>query len=343
MTMRRLILCAALAVAACDDEAGPIDPGQNETGTLTVDASGGWAWVAFADGEATAVSVDHAAASADWDVAFRVTSVMLNGGAAGPGSVSGHCVCQNAGASDADVIAMTAASELADFEAVTSADIPASDEAWLTEELQASLSSWYSYDPMTHVVSPAPSNVYAVRTASGTSFAKLHVIGLEGGTAASAGTVTLAYALQDSAGAPFGDVDTVSVAVNGGSVRFDLESGAETTGDDWDLWLEGWTIRLNGGASGTGTAGAYLTGEAFASIDDASAAPASAYASDRFAGVFGAHAWYRYNLQNDHQVYPTYEVYLISTPDGVYKIQLTGYYGPTGDPRQIGFRYAKLD
>ena len=59
--------------------------------------------------------------------------------------------------------------------------------------------------------------------------------------------------------------------------------------------------------------------------------------------MFGAHAWYRYNLQDDHQIYPTYEVYLISTDDGIYKVQLTGYYSPTGDPRQISFRYEKLD
>ena len=341
--MRRLILCAGLlAFTACDDESGPIDPDGNEAGSLTVDASSGWAYVAFEDGEATEVDVTDASTSSEWDMAFSVTAVMLNGGAAGPGDVSGFCVCQNEGATNDQVIAMTAASEQADFDAVTSADVPGDDE-WIDEELTTAIDGWYAYNPTTHVVSAAPGNVFAVRTASGTTFAKLHVVDIEGATQTHAGTVTFAYALQNGVGAVFGDVDTVSVDVSSGAVRFDLESGAVTTDAGWDIEFEGWTVRVNGGASGTGMAGAYLTGEAFASIDDVTGAPASAFAGDRFAGVFGAHSWYRYNLQNDHQIYPTYEVFLISTADGIYKVQLTGYYGPSGTPRQISLRYAKLD
>ncbi len=341
--MRRLILCAAvLALTACDDESGPIDPGVNDAGSLTVDAADGWAYVAFEDGEAAEVTVTDASTSSEWDIAFNVTSVMLNGGAAGPGDVAGFCVCQNEDATNAQVIAMTPASEEADFEAVTSGDIPSTD-AWLTEELTPAIEGWYAYNPTTHVVSAAPTNVFAVRTASGTTFAKLHVVGIEGATQAHAGTVTFAYALQNGVGAAFGAVDTVSVDVSAGAVRFDLESGAVTTEAGWDIVFEGWTVRVNGGASGSGMAGAYLTGETFAALDDVTGAPASAFAGDRFAGVFGTHSWYRYNLQNDHQVYPTYDVFLITTEDGVYKIQLTGYYSASGDPRQISFRYAKLD
>ena len=342
--MRRLILCAALlAATACDDESGPIDPDTNEAGSLTVDAADGWAYVAFEDGVADEVTVADAATSSEWDIAFNVTSVMLNGGAAGPGDVAGYCICQNEDATNEQVIAMTAAGEEADFEAITLADIPANDEAWLTEELTPAIDGWYAYNPTTHVVSAAPANVFAVRTASGTTFAKLHVVGIEGATQTHAGTVTFAYALQNGVGAAFGAVDTVSVDVSAGAVRFDLESGAVTTEAGWDLLFDGWTLRLNGGSSGSGMAGAYLTGESFAALDDVTGAPASAFRGDRFAGVFAAHAWYRYNLQNDHQVYPTYEVFLITTDDGIYKVQLTGYYGPTGDARQISFRYAKLD
>ena len=52
--------------------------------------------------------------------AFFATNATLNGGEAGPGGVTGFCVCQNAQATDAEVLAMTPESELADFEAVTS-------------------------------------------------------------------------------------------------------------------------------------------------------------------------------------------------------------------------------
>ena len=56
-----------------------------------------------------------------------------------------------------------------------------------------------------------------------------------------------------------------------------------------------------------------------------------------------AHPWFRYNLQNDHQVYPTFDVYLIRKGDDVYKVQLTGYYGAAGEARHIGIRWSQLD
>jgi hypothetical protein len=58
--------------------------------------------------------------------------------------------------------------------------------------------------------------------------------------------------------------------------------------------------------------------------------------------VFDAHPWYRYNLDGGHQIWPTYDVFLIRRGDAVYKVQLTSYYGATGDSRQITFRYARL-
>ena len=47
------------------------------------------------------VSAASPATSTDWDLAFFATSVMLNGGEAGPAGVVGHCLCRNANATDA--------------------------------------------------------------------------------------------------------------------------------------------------------------------------------------------------------------------------------------------------
>lgn len=183
---------AVLVLSACDGgitEPTPPDPGA----TLTVDASSATAW-ALVDlaVPARVVPAAEPAASSEWDIAFRATGVMLNGGTNGSAGVVAACVCQNAGATDEQVKAMTPESELADFEAVTAAGIPAAGAAWTTD-------------------------------------------------------------------------------------------------------------------------------------------------------VFDQKKWYRYNLTgSDHQVWPTYDVYLVRRGSEVFKVQLTGYYGEDGKARQIRFRYARL-
>src|SRR5690606_9583745 len=125
-------------------------PDVPQIATLTVDASQGWAYVAFDGDTAEVVQVSDAAASTAWDMAFQATSVMLNGGAAGPAGVVGYCVCQNANATDAEVVAMTPESELADFEAVTASQIPTDASAWESDALAPAISGWYAYDFATH-------------------------------------------------------------------------------------------------------------------------------------------------------------------------------------------------
>jgi hypothetical protein len=59
--------------------------------------------------------------------------------------------------------------------------------------------------------------------------------------------------------------------------------------------------------------------------------------------VFSEKRWYRYNLTGtDHQIWPTFDVYLVKTGDGVYKVQFTSYYNAVGEPRHVTFRFARL-
>jgi len=336
-----MIATVAAIAAACNDSdsTGPDVP---QIATLTVDASQGWAYVAFDGDTAEVVQVSDAAASTAWDMAFQATSVMLNGGAAGPAGVVGYCVCQNANATDAEVVAMTPESELADFEAVTASQIPTDASAWESDALAPAISGWYAYDFATHTVSAAPEKVWMVRTASGSAYAKFHVTAIEGASQAHAGRVTVEFAVQPSAGAAFGETKQVVVDVSTGPVYLDLETAAVVSGGtDWDLRFEGWTIRVNGGVSGSGNAGAVLSGMTFDEVTDASGLGAL-YKGDAFGGVFAEHPWYRYNLQGNHQIWPTYDVYLIRRGDAVYKVQLIGYYGPAGESRRVTFRYERL-
>jgi hypothetical protein len=341
LAIRFLAAGLVLLTAACNDD--PSSPGTEAEAvdSLTVDASTGWVLVRLGE-PATMVSAANPASSTDWDIGFFATSVMLNGGEAGPAGVVGHCLCRNAAATDAQIIAMNSGAQRDQFLAVQSADVPASAEAWQTDLLDPAIEGWYSYDATRHAVSAAPDKVWKVKTA-GPAYAKFHVTNLAGATPSHAGRITIEFAVQAAQGAPLGAVQTATVDVSGGGrVYFDFARAELGDASNWDIAFEGYTIRINGGVSGNGGAGAVLGDESFTAMTDASDAPATVYAGDAFGGVFDEHPWYRYNLQNDHQIYPTFDVYLIRRGDDVYKVQLVSYYGPTGDTRQITFRYARI-
>ena len=338
-TVRQVVLAAALAAlaGACSDEITL--PHEPVAGTFTVDASTSYGFVNLAEGEI--VDVAEPTTSTSWDLAFFQTIVTVNGGEAGPAGVVAHCICHNAGATNEQVLAMTPESELADFEAVDADDIPAQASAWSADVLTPAIREWATSTGAG--ATPVADKFWKIRLADGTSFAKLRIASIENATTTHAGDVTIQFAVQPSETAPFGDVQTLSVDVAAGPVSVDLNSGAVVQGAGWDVRLEGWIIRVNSGISGSGQAGAASPedGETFATLTTAVTA-AQAYAADRYAGVFGTSPWYRYNLTGQHRVHPTFDVYLVRRGDAVYKVQLTGYYGPAGEPRRIGLRYEQI-
>jgi hypothetical protein len=329
-----LPLVAALLAACASDELEA--PPQPTEGTLTVDASTAWAFASLAD--ESVVSVSDPVSSPDWDLGFNATRVMLNGGAAGPGAVLGYCVCQNAGTSDAEIVAMTAEAELADFDGVSQADIPA-EASFEAEALQPAIDGWYSGTGAAAVAETDAA--WLLRLQDGSSYAKMRVVSLSGPTATHSGSVTIEYAVQPTADASFGATQTAVLDAASLS-SLDLNTGSTTPAEgEWDVSLEGFTLRLNSGVSGTGAAGATPSPEPFATVVSA-AVDSRAYQVDGFAGVFGSHPWYKYNLTGENIIHPTFDVYLVKRGADVYKVQLTDYYSTAGEPRNISFRYAKL-
>ena len=168
---------AALALlataAACErGELTAVEP--PATGQLTVDASAGWAYVDLAAG--AVVPQTAAAASTTWDIGFNATNVVLNGGPNGPAGVTALCLCQNGGATNEQVLAMTLDGEAPDFAAVTETSIPATTAAWSADAFTAS--RWYRYNILgDHRVSPT-FDVYLVRR--GAAVYKLQVINYYG-------------------------------------------------------------------------------------------------------------------------------------------------------------------
>jgi len=342
---RARITTAAVAIA-CFSAAGCSEsttgPADDDAGLITINADQAWGYVSFSGDGASRVNVTDPSTSTAWDIAFNGTAVMLNGGAAGPGGVEGYCVCQNANATDAQVQGFTAENQRAAFDAVGVPQLPQADSAWKTEALALAVTGWYRYDFATHTVTAAPEQSFYIRTSTGYAYARFHVTAIENATQSTPGRVTFEYAVQP-AGSAMGDVETYTIQVPAsGRVTFDFETGSEAAAD-WDIAFEGYQIRVNGGVSGSGSAAAVSVTDPFASLDDASGVPSTAYRADEFGGVFNAHRWYRYNLTgNDHQIWPTFDVYLIRKGDAVYKLQLISYYSAAGDPRHITLRYERV-
>lgn len=330
-----------LLLAACDTTT-PNAPVDTSVRTLTVNASQSWAYVQLAD-SARLVTVADPRTSLDWDLAFYATSVVLNGGAAGPGQVAGTCICRNQNLSADQLRALSPENQLAAFLAVDERAIPTADTAWKQDVLRPALEGWYRYDMATHTVTPATDRTWKVRLADGVSYAKLRVVGIENATRTSPGRVTLEYAVQTSAQASFGPTMRRTLDAGTGQVYLDLRSGTVGSGGSWDVWLDGYNLRLNGGVSGSGRAAAALADQPFEQMTSAADLPSQAYLSDTYGGVFAMYRWYRYNITgSDHQIWPTYDVYLVRRGSSVWKVQLIGYYNERGEPRFITFRYARL-
>ena len=331
---RRRAMAAATVltafVAACDDVT---DPPALVEGEFTVDASTSWQYVSLAD--SAIVTPASPRQSSAWDIAFFSTNVTLNGGEAGPGGVTGACVCQNAGATNAQYLAMTPESELADFQAVAS--VPGGT-TFTSDALTPAFSGWTTGSGTAAVADP--SRVFLVRLSDGTSFAKVHVTAVTGASPSGFASVTIEYAVQPSATAAFGATKTLVVSnANPGA---DLNADAlSTTPTAWDIRLEGTNLLVNSGVSGPGSAAVADGTTSFATTTTASTQP-QAYRGDRYAGIFGTTPWYRYNLAGDNRITPTFDVYLIKRGAAVYKLQVINYYSASGAPRNITFRYQQI-
>jgi hypothetical protein len=118
----------------------------------------------------------------------------------------------------------------------------------------------------------------------------------------------------------------------------------DTPGDsiDWDVAFEGWDIYTNGGASGTGRAGAFGPND-ISGFEQGQAPDVPFVRSDRTAGAFLD--WYAYDAST-HSLYSRYHVYGVSRREQLYKLQVLSYYGEVlGAPVSASFslRYAAVN
>src|SRR5687767_7920804 len=304
---RAILLTSVIAAAACSSNE-PLGPGPTATQTITTDSAGSWVYVLFEDIAANVSGIASPSTSTEWHMAFNGTSVMLNGGAAGPGGVKGYCVCQNGSPTNEQIQTFSASSELADFEAVTAADIPAAS-AFVGDEIDPAIAGWYEGTAGASATVDA-GETFLISQGTGASrlLGKLHVTAIASPTATSPGTITIEWAIQTAPGGAFGSTQTATFATGAAPTYLDLNANAAASASDWDLKVSGWTILLNSGASGSGAWKALNAGRApFASITTTFAAgpPEQTFRTDVFGGVFATHRWYRYNVTGtDNQIWP---------------------------------------
>ena len=311
--------------------------------TTVIDATAGGAratephdhtYFSFADNDVVPITDIEAKTSLDWQIAFKRYDVVLNGGVSGPGNVRGYNV-------HADYEEPLENEVLSD---ITMIDMP-EDESFSLDSSAEALDQWYAYDFVTHVIS-ASGNAYEIRTADG-QYAKWVVDTIEGYGRADAGTIGFSWVVGEDL-----SVDSQSASVDvseGREVYFNLRTGQEVSPNDpqnsldWDLYFSGYSIKLNGGASGSGEAAALSAYESGMSFEDIVAPVGAGYRPDQVSSVFSN--WYNYDMTT-HTLSTKNHVYLINTDQQTYKMQLLDYYKSVeGSPVSGGitFRWRPLE
>jgi hypothetical protein len=322
----------AIAATACEDEVTVVDDTPVE-GQVTIDATNplGFTYFTFADG-GSVVSVADAQTSTDWDMAFQRFTVKLNGGVAGPGSVAGANLENNAGLDTAAVLALTQADADAAFEAVTLSD--AGSVTFLEDGIAEDPNAWLNFGAMGPVADPT--RAWKVRLADG-DFAVLRAISF---VFAPVPAATFEVRYQPSGGV-LATIDTVVAPVAAGAAHLDLEAGLPVTPADcnWDVRVSTLADDLeltvnDGGACVAGTF-PLAAGEDFSQMTTAADAPTYGAFLSVVSGAFptsfdGPEGVFWYNIDGAMRLYPTFNVFLVRVGATVFKVQITDYYNATG-------------
>jgi hypothetical protein len=129
------------------------------------------------------------------------------------------------------------------------------------------------------------------------------------------------------------------------------------TSDAWDLAVQGTQVMVNGEDTGPANmTAACLCENEFVSNDqlmtltpetqlarfeavNAGSVPASTVWHPT---IFATSPWFKYNLRDEHMIWPYYHTYLVKRGEVVYKMQIINYYDGEGQPRHVTFRWAPL-
>ncbi len=341
-----VFLLAGSLSACSDDSTGPAAAAPT-AGEIAVDASSGFAYLAMDGDSLRSVTVSSPGTSTAWDIGLFGLSSIVNGGAGGPGSTSALCLCRPTNLTLEQVQALDPATEQQRFDAITAADIPAASN-FRTDTLVPAIRSWYTGAPgATATPNSQRVFVFAVGQAAPV-YGKLQVTAIAGATAARPGTVTVRWAVQPSSGpAAFDAPKTQTFTLGSAPVYVNLitsTTGSSASGD-WHIAFDGWRIRANSGASGTGTVSVTFGDNTPFDVMSATIArsvPIQAFTRDAFAGAFSQPDRQWEYVSSSNTVVATYDVYLLRRGDAIFKVQFPSYYDAQGQSRRITVRYQRL-
>ena len=337
-----LLLC----LTACESEIAAPEEEIFEKGEIALDASSPVNFVYLNLAEGAQVTPADPAASTDWHMAFRRFSVRLNGGVAGPGSVAGYNLGNNASAAAEQITALTTDDGRAAFEAVTEADIPASSsfvEDGLAPDPGA---SWFRFDGRSGTLVANPGVAWKVRESSDRGFAIFRIASLQMQGQRPLG-LNIEYRRQDPGGT-LGTMQTAVADLTRGPayVGFAGADMPQAGSCDWDIGISPEFSILINGACGAGTfpLDATLDFTAQTQADDApDYADFLSVISGAFpAGVDDAAGIFWYGIQDNNRMWPTYNVFMVAAGQDVYKVQIFDYYDASGTSGFPSVRFQRL-
>ncbi len=336
---------AVAGIVACEGTAKATGPGVTPTGPalneivtagpLNASSTDTLVYYSFATGTLVA-------STADWDVAFRRFEVRLNGGISGSKGVLGYSMQNTKTLTDTQIVALTVANTLAAFDSVRAAQIPAAS-AFVADALVEDNTAYASF---AGAPSANPVAYWLVRTANG-GYADMRITAIAYTPAGVLTSITVESRIQS--GNTLGAVQQVTVPVAGATAAISLvnNAAANPSGCNWDFQVDAqtWAITVNTGCS-VGT----FPGPASPAFANATAATGAPQYGAFLSGIAGAipNAYnantdpFRYNLQGNNRLSPTFNIWLLQVGTSVYKLQVINYYSETGASGYPTIRYARI-
>ncbi|MDZ7632002.1 MAG: HmuY family protein [Gemmatimonadaceae bacterium] len=280
--------------------------------------------------------------SSPWDIALRRFEVRVNGGVSGTAGATGYSFGNNRNATAAEVLALTNQNTLAAFDAIRSAQIPA-DSFFKGDRLILNANAFLNVGGGAPTANAAA--YWKVRRANG-GFALVRVTAIAF-TGRALSSVTFESRLQT--GATLGAPQAFTIATGSAPLSIDLGTGAAVTpgGCNWDLLLSPaiYEIAVNT-ACNVGTYPGMAT-PGFAGTAAAGDAPEYAPYLSVLTGpipnsIEDVNGPFRYDLNNDQRLTPSFNTYLIRNGSRTYKLQVIGYYGTSGTGGFPTLRYARI-
>ncbi|MGC9385950.1 MAG: hypothetical protein ACP5D0_03320 [Hydrogenovibrio sp.] len=284
-----------------------------------------------------------------WQMAYqKYVGFMVNRGSTGSRGVTA-CIAKQYdelytdGEPNVDAFsALNAQNTLADFQAVTRE----SCNDFTTDAVASQFQDWYTYDMNTHTITvhDNDSNGWILRSATDDGngnygYTRLKAVSYDGNG------ITFNSELWDNNTQTFQPaVSTGALDFSGGAVFWDMETNRHSEAEmpGWDLKIEksgyGEKILVNGGASGNGDAGvgsALMVANVDAVTDPTDTNQVFKYFGDSASGPMsapGSYGAFEYGVGgNNHDMWPTFAVYLFQDGERYYKAQVLSNYGAEGN------------